>query len=94
MSTFQSSPALSGRCNPERFPARRVVPEVSILTGPFGPVQHPPDRRRRDLDNILFQSSPALSGRCNYVHRPLPRGGVRGVSILTGPFGPVQPSRV
>ena len=37
-----------------------------------------------------FQSSPALSGRCNilhYVGMPL----YLDVSILTGPFGPVQP---
>ena len=60
---FQSSPALSGRCN----------------------------LRRRDnwAQRSGFQSSPALSGRCN-----LPGLGLHChalfVSILTGPFGPVQ----
>ncbi len=86
---FQSSPALSDRCNDGGSGADCRSLRVSILTGPFGPVQHlahhatPPDS--------AFQSSPALSGRCNL--RAERRGAVvDAVSILTGPFGPVQPS--
>ena len=38
---------------------------------------------------MRFQSSPALSGRCNLMGRwPLTEAVI--VSILTGPFGPVQ----
>ena len=59
---FQSSPALSGRCNPRGVEdlVGRVL--VSILTGPFGPVQLVPEGATYLL---RFQSSPALSGRCN-----------------------------
>jgi len=118
MVLFQSSPAPSGRCNGglhgylhDRCSA------VSILTGPFGPVQPtmaPPPNERLWCFNPhrplragatrstttygwsgwrMFQSSPAPSGRCNV-------NGVGGdlvqrlVSILTGPFGPVQPKRL
>ena len=85
--------------------------EVSILTGPFGPVQ-PGGRLFRGVEVDMFQSSPALSGRCNFgrerrkspgtgfnPHRPFRAGATFGqtwqlayprVSILTGPFGPVQ----
>ena len=37
---------------------------VSILTGPFGPVQHAL-KSAADTAFQAFQSSPALSGRCN-----------------------------
>ena len=136
--SFQSSPALSGRCNYGVGPisAERLL--VSILTGPFGPVQHAtavrddiqrwfqssPALSGRCNNTTLeverwqrtFQSSPALSGRCNarkllnkqnvpqFQSSPALSGrcnfeqGVEltrqlGVSILTGPFGPVQPER-
>ena len=61
---FQSSPALSGRCNIG----------MKVLKSTYTP----------------FQSSPALSGRCNLSSC---RNVVRlfNVSILTGPFRPVQP---
>ena len=64
-SVFQSSPALSGRCN------------STFATHWFA--------------LVAFQSSPALSGRCNSPIGLLTLGAAR-VSILTGPFGPVQPS--
>ena len=60
---FQSSPALSGRCN--------------LVYDGNEPVA------------IAFQSSPALSGRCN-VNIYDGHLTVLVVSILTGPFGPVQ----
>ena len=65
LGTFQSSPALLGRCN--------------LAAGEAYNEEHG------------FQSSPALSGRCNL--RPEDRGRELNleVSILTGPFGPVQP---
>ena len=157
---FQSSPALSGRCNAERLEQRAYCTCVSILTGPFRPVQHcgrwwlttnhdvsilTGPFRPVQLKGILspaaygpwFQSSPALSGRCNAPgghqrrrycrfnpHRPFQAGATTrrrgrpgleavfqsspalsgrcnaymlgalglpyGVSILTGPFRPVQ----
>jgi len=87
---------------------------VSILTGPFGPVQRAPaapgaapppgfnphrplraGATRSAMDWICrsvswFQSSPAPSGRCNLGRPVFPLTSGRGVSILTGPFGPVQ----
>ncbi len=60
---FQSSPALSGRCNQVNPVGRSAEVSVSILTGPFGPVQHLP---------VLCPDR------------------LEEVSILTGPFGPVQ----
>ena len=42
---------------------------VSILTGPFGPVQH--STGEYDTEAVEFQSSPALSGRCNLKHKAL-----------------------
>ena len=86
--TFQSSPALSGRCNHvfRRRPDVRLA--VSILTGPFGPVQ-PAAASMAEVRYWPFQSSPALSGRCNAGHSG-ERVHPDSVSILTGPFGPVQ----
>ena len=62
--------------------------EVSILTGPFGPVQH--SSPSMTVIARAFQSSPALSGRCNLGGHAA-RLRRQRVSILTGPFGPVQP---
>ena len=111
---FQSSPALSGRCNTP-VTLMPLAPGVSILTGPFGPVQRwslagslepsppgfNPHRPFRAGATILtpawlpscrgFQSSPALSGRCNAQEAVEAEVVLQGVSILTGPFGPVQP---
>ncbi len=87
---FQSSPALSGRCNRPALCASR-----HSVTG-FNP--HRPFRAgatctgRSRGRQAEFQSSPALSGRCNRGTRRLQAPG-RRVSILTGPFGPVQPRR-
>ena len=83
---FQSSPAPKGRCNVV-FRLVAGVAEVSILTGPEGPMQRPAISPICDV--LLFQSSPAPKGRCN------PRAGRSGrlrrtVSILTGPEGPMQ----
>ena len=61
---FQSSPALSGRCNTPLLIPLPVDKSVSILTGPFGPVQRVRRASRAD-GGPEFQSSPALSGRCN-----------------------------
>ena len=88
MSLFQSSPALSGRCNMQPPFFYIGGDNVSILTGPFGPVQ------RR-----LGRSCPAgvdvsiLTGPFGPVQRSYNSGfsGNGKVSILTGPFGPVQP---
>jgi len=44
------------------------------------------------LRQMEFQSSPALSGRCNGDHAVV-FDRAQFVSILTGPFGPVQLSR-
>ena len=113
VAAFQSSPALSGRCNMLSPGGDSNGKPVSILTGPFRPVQHPQPRswtpasscfnphrpfqagatRRftRQLSvNREFQSSPALSGRCNPMALYSPCG-CGWVSILTGPFRPVQP---
>ena len=85
---------------------------VSILTGPFGPVQptryvitssvitsfnpHRPFRASATTAHNppgpmhnAFQSSPALSGQCNVLFTVTYALQER-VSILTGPFGPVQ----
>ncbi len=62
--------------------------DVSILTGPKGPVQ-PVARVSSSCLVHKFQSSPAPKGRCN---PGLGEGGEGPqVSILTGPKGPVQP---
>ena len=42
LEAFQSSPALSGRCNDDAYSGPRMFLRVSILTGPFGPVQRYP----------------------------------------------------
>ena len=85
---FQSSPALSGRCNALGMPlslAQAVFQSSPALSGRCNHLLllvHAPSK--------AFQSSPALSGRCNRVdgvRRDLVQ---RLVSILTGPFGPVQ----
>ena len=134
--TFQSSPALSGRCNYVITSSVVTTIEVSILTGPFGPVQlgdgHP-DRQRlgvsiltgpfRPVQQTTSHQTRFLLGRFN-PHRPFQAGATRPlgqirlavpssfnphrpfqagattipdlnpgrfqVSILTGPFGPVQ----
>ena len=87
--SFQSSPALSGRCN--------GMLGVEVMEGDKGFNPHRPFRAGATGEGgrivkqvVPFQSSPALSGRCNV-------GGISSrwvaavVSILTGPFGPVQP---
>ena len=84
---FQSSPALSGRCNETYDRVELYLLSVSILTGPFGPVQRMTAMAR--ANEMEFQSSPALSGRCNDFNRAI-LAIARQVSILTGPFGPVQ----
>ncbi len=87
---FQSSPALSGRCNPGTLTPENVrVAMVSILTGPFGPVQQLADASVTTA-KLAFQSSPALSGRGNPGTLTPENVRVAMVSILTGPFGPVQ----
>ena len=86
---FQSSPALSGRCNMnlpywarpfsitfQSSPALSGRCNIGLTAAVFIP--------------ILFQSSPALSGRCNSASGKVPGQGSLLVSILTGPFGPVQ----
>ena len=85
---FQSSPALSGRCNacsatasPTSTSFNPHRPFRAGATSMTNPTPRPTNQ---------FQSSPALSGRCNRRRRR--RSSLRfGVSILTGPFGPVQP---
>ena len=63
---FQSSPALWGRCNPRGPPPGcGAGVDVSILTGPLGPVQHVIALGAHVLPEFVFQSSPALWGRCN-----------------------------
>ena len=84
---FQSSPALSGRCNTLVAPPLPSL-SVSILTGPFGPVQRVTTSQTWQRSST-FQSSPALSGRCNTPVVGALLYALR-VSILTGPFGPVQ----
>ena len=108
---FQSSPALSGRCNLAAL-IPRLRNQVSILTGPFGPVQHPYIRprgfKRRGFNpHRPFRAGATRTGgpgrapvpRCFNPHRPFRAGATSGqrqrprwasVSILTGPFGPVQ----
>ena len=62
--------------------------DVSILTGPEGPMQ---PRASADASPApAFQSSPAPKGRCNCA-RPRVLAVCR-VSILTGPEGPMQPA--
>ncbi len=88
---FQSSPALSGRCNRKRSPTSTSTvlfqssPALSGRCNVLSCIMSPPLV-------VRFQSSPALSGRCNAVlgryWTPL-----SWVSILTGPFGPVQRPR-
>ena len=85
---FQSSPALSGRCN-QSMPGIGSVQRqlVSILTGPFGPVQ------RAILHLLWLQSSfnPHRPFRAGATWHPVDaQNHVAVVSILTGPFGPVQ----
>ena len=87
---FQSSPALSGRCNiikPEGIDTSRFV---SILTGPFGPVQPHHLPGGGEVVGVSILTGPfgpvqpiSTSGICIRLE----------VSILTGPFGPVQLSR-
>gem|GEM_PF-5691440 len=110
---FQSSPALSGRCNVlGRDPEPR---ELEFQSSPALSGRCNKGEVEMLASIALFQSSPALSGRCNAPgspsafwrwsgfnpHRPFRAGATRGlaldelehlvVSILTGPFGPVQP---
>ncbi len=93
-----SSRPLNARFNPHRpFRAGATaitlspcnLDRVSILTGPFGPVQR--CTRQSTACKGEFQSSPALSGWCNGRH-PVDSWEHVLVSILTGPFGPVQPA--
>ena len=107
---FQSSPALSGRCNlapSERAGAYRSfnphrpfragatsdlawfceLLQVSILTGPFGPVQ-----LSRPWEDSQLKFVSILTGPFGPVQQYVITSAVmvQGVSILTGPFGPVQ----
>jgi hypothetical protein len=79
-SQFQSSPARGGGCQ-----ILRQIHLVSILTRPWGRVQH-------RLYASMFQSSPARGGGCNarFASR---RFTSAGVSILTRPWGRVQRCR-
>ena len=87
LSWFQSSPAPKGRCNLPHEPRQAADagfnphrPRRADATRTARSLRHPP----------RFQSSPAPKGRCNrrtLVHVP-----VAGVSILTGPEGPMQPA--
>ena len=84
---FQSSPAPEGRCND--YAVRPVFAlDVSILTGPGGPVQL--ISPLIDLQREMFQSLPAPEGRCN-ANLDVMLKSLQQVSILTGPGGPVQP---
>ncbi len=88
--TFQSSPAPEGRCNAISFPLTKwTVKQVSILTGPGGPVQqlrgrlrgpggrfnpHRPRRAGATCGSLLRPS--ALS--CFNPHRPRRAGATVG----------------
>ena len=83
---FQSSPAPKGRCNYVSWVGQLYPAEVSILTGPEGPMQR-----------ARWSCLPRLT--CFNPHRPrradaTPRAGTPAptarVSILTGPEGPMQ----
>jgi len=90
---FQSSPAPGGGCNGDstRIAELRRLQHVSILTRPWGRVQH---ERCRQFPLVVqaFQSSPAPGGGCNlgWSFYRLPR---TDVSILTRPWGRVQRRR-
>ena len=114
---FQSSPALSGRCNFQTFVLLIRTRQVSILTGPFGPVQRVAVRARGAARRRFNPHRPFRAGATmlmlvlpllpSYVlgfnpHRPFRAGATDTaarlaqtgrVSILTGPFGPVQPGQ-
>ncbi len=84
--TFQSSPAHGGRCYALHLrPMTHRKKEVSILTGPRGPVLQ--DAGTVPAFAIRFQSSPAHGGRC--YHAVCAQRRDKTVSILTGPRGPV-----
>ncbi len=61
--------------------------EVSILTGPFGPVQHTPrfdPPKKHDVSILTGPFGPVQPNEGGQIANKL------SVSILTGPFGPVQ----
>jgi hypothetical protein len=60
---FQSSPARGGGCNTATHSPKRPARRVSILTRPWGRVQH--GSTDRYSAGRQFQSSPARGGRCN-----------------------------
>ena len=66
--SFQSSPAPKGRCNGAMVSAALLADDVSILTGPEGPMQR--HDLRFELNYMPFQSSPAPKGRCNISSCP------------------------
>jgi len=68
---FQSSPARGGGCNRDDLLSHVAPPaSVSILTRPWGRVQHPPTKS--SLPVSPFQSSPARGGGCNRWRSPRP----------------------
>ena len=82
-SRFQSSPAPKGRCNQWKRRAAAAI-DVSILTGPEGPMQ-------LFVWGILchtrqFQSSPAPKGRCNR-QAPAPENPVQPFQSSPAPKG-------
>ena len=85
--TFQSSPALWGRCNHLRGPLGGGGCRVSILTGPLGPVQLHAVLHHQEGSPVSILTGPL--GPVQPGDRAL-RQGQGGVSILTGPLGPVQ----
>ena len=88
--TFQSSPALSGRCNYVITSSVVTTIEVSILTGPFGPVQRQPCQRTGNNGCVSILTGPFGPVQPHqHLLGPYPDR----VSILTGPFGPVQRTR-
>ena len=75
---------------PSILPTYSSAADVSILTGPEGPVQLPISGCA-DL-MLRFQSSPVPRDRCNLGKKPSKLTQLF-VSILTGPEGPVQPEQ-
>ena len=113
-SVFQSSPARGGGCNMGGATPHATPTSVSILTRPWGRVQHTRTACRSSDKSFqsspargggcnskanggkifgeLFQSSPARGGGCNAILCPC-RQNCSTVSILTRPWGRVQPGR-
>jgi hypothetical protein len=84
---FQSSPARGGGCNAGRYNPSLLSISVSILTRPWGRVQHPlPATQIRSIFvSILTRPWGRVQPQLHYV--PAPH---QVVSILTRPWGRVQ----